>query len=634
MRILRSILSLTQSQKRLIILGCDCLFVVAAAFCALSLVDISADQAGGPVSYLMVLPYVVAVGALASWAVGLNEMRIQHTETGAAGPTAVVAAVLVLASAGVCALVGLSYPAGLHIVLGMGYFLFSLIGRMALFQLLLLAYRASSSRTRVLIYGAGSSGKQIALALRHHASLEPVAFVDDNVTLQNLKIARLPVLSPLRIEQLVHDLKIERVVIAAPSMGQAKQTQLVRKLDTLGVEVHSLPSFAQLIGEMPLLDKLKPASARVLLGRDEVNESWQLTRNCYQNRTILITGAGGSIGAELCRQVLQLAPEKLVLFELSELALYTVLQEMEALADGLGIEVVGVLGSVTEARHVRRLMQDHSIDVVLHAAAYKHVPLVEDNPLAGLVNNVLGTQTLVQQSIQAGVERFILISSDKAVRPTNVMGASKRLAECVVHDATFQVAGQGTPIFAAVRFGNVLGSSGSVVPLFQEQVSRGGPITVTDPRMMRYFMTVQEAVRLVLRSGSIAEGGETFVLDMGNPLSIKQLARQVVENAGYTVRDAANPTGDIEIAITGARPGEKLVEELSLSNDLRATDHPKIFATEEETPDPQETAQVLRKLREALVASDEDMARRIAMTFVETAAGDTPDGQPEQSRTA
>lgn len=616
------------------IFGIDALFIVVAAACALLLVDVAASEAGAVGSYLLVLPYVVMSGVLASWASGLNEMRIQHTETGAAWPTALVAGTLVVASAGFCALVGLAYPAALHIVLGMGYFLFSVVGRMALFQLVLLMYRSSENRTRILIYGAGSTGKQLALALRHHKTLEPVAFVDDNVTLQNLKVARLPVLSPLRIEDLVHSLGIGRVLLAASSMGQAKQAQVVKKLDAIGVEVQTLPSFAQLIGETPLIDKLKPASARVLLGRDEVNESWQLTRNCYKDRTILITGAGGSIGSELCRQVLQLSPSKLVLFELSEFALYTILQEMEALADGIGVEIVGVLGSVTEVRQVRRVMKDHSIDVVLHAAAYKHVPIVEENPLSGLVNNVLGTQTLVQQSIQAQVERFILISSDKAVRPTNIMGASKRLAECVLHDASFQVADRNTPIFSTVRFGNVLGSSGSVVPLFEEQLNRGGPITVTDPRMMRYFMTVQEAVRLVLRSGSIAEGGETFVLDMGDPLSIKQLARQVIENAGYSVRDAANPTGDIEIAITGARPGEKLVEELTLGGDLRPTDHPKIFASHEDRPLHNDITQVLRRLRESLVASDEAMAREVAMAFVETDTQPTETGTDTQSKTA
>ncbi|MGA9409265.1 MAG: nucleoside-diphosphate sugar epimerase/dehydratase [Roseobacter sp.] len=631
---LNKFLSLSLLQRRLVVFGFDALFIVVAALCALLLVDVASDTATVAGSYLFVLPYVVMSGVLASWAAGLNEMRIQHTETGAAWPTALVAGTLVFASAGFCTLVGLTYPVALHIVLGMGYFLFSVVGRMALFQLVMLVYRTSQNRTRILIYGAGSTGKQLALALRHHKSLEPVAFVDDNVTLQNLKIARLPVLSPLRIEDLVHDLGIGRVLLAASSMAQAKQTQVVKKLDTMGVEVQTLPSFAQLIGEIPLIDKLKPASARVLLGRDEINESWQLTRNCYKDRVILITGAGGSIGSELCRQVLQLGPSKLVLFELSEFALYTVLQEMEALADGLGIEVVGVLGSVTEVRQVRRVMQHHKIDVVLHTAAYKHVPIVENNPLSGLVNNVLGTQTLVQQSIQANVERFILISSDKAVRPTNIMGASKRLAECVLHDADFQVAPQNMPIFSTVRFGNVLGSSGSVVPLFEEQLSRGGPITVTDPRMMRYFMTVQEAVRLVLRSGSIAEGGETFVLDMGDPLSIKQLARQVIENAGYSVRDASNPSGDIEISITGARRGEKLVEELTLGSDLRATDHPKIFASHEDKPQHNEIAQVLRKLREALVASDEDMAREIAMAFVETDTQPTQTGSDMHSKTA
>ena len=499
----------------------------------------------------------------------------------------------------------------------MAFFLFFLIGRLAVSHLSVVLQRKSADRCRVLIYGAGAAATQLAIALRGHRSIEPVAFVDDNVTLQGLRILRLPVYSPMRIAELIKEKQVDRVMLAAGSMPQAKQLKLIKRLEALGLEVHALPSFAQLIGEAPLLDKLTPASAQSLLGRDEVSAGWKPELNCYQDRVIMITGAGGSIGSELCRQMLELRPAKLVLFELNELALYNISQELQAFAEELPVEVIGVLGSVTETRQVRKVMQDHGVQVVLHAAAYKHVPLVEDNPLAGLVNNVLGTQTLVQQSLFAGVEGFILISSDKAVRPTNIMRASKRLAEGVLHNAARQCNGADGPIFSTERFGNVLGSSGSVVPLFQEQLGRGGPITVTDPQVMRYFMTVQEAVRLVLESGSMAQGDEVFVLDMGQPVSILRLARQMIENAGYSVKDEMNPNGEIEIIITGLRRGEKLVEELTLTNRLNKTLHPKIFSALESNLSEADVTVALRRLREAFLASDEDMARRVAMHFVE-----------------
>jgi FlaA1/EpsC-like NDP-sugar epimerase len=305
----------------------------------------------------------------------------------------------------------------------------------------------------------------------------------------------------------------------------------------------------------------------------------------------------------------------MILFELSEFALYNAQMELAQLAEGAGIEIVPILGSITDTRQVRKVLEEYQVQVILHAAAYKHVPLVEANPLAGLVNNVFGTQALAQQAAKAGIERFILISSDKAVRPANIMGASKRLAELVVQDLARRH-GNST-IFSMVRFGNVLGSSGSVVPLFQDQLRRGGPLTVTDRSVARYFMTVQEAVRLVLQAGALAQGGEVFVLDMGKPVPILQLARQVIEGAGYAVRDAENPEGDIEIEITGLRPGEKITEELTLSGDLIGTSHPKIFSTREEGLSEIEIASALRRLREAFVASDEEMARDVVRRWVE-----------------
>jgi FlaA1/EpsC-like NDP-sugar epimerase len=380
------------------------------------------------------------------------------------------------------------------------------------------------------------------------------------------------------------------------------------------LEVQALPSFAQLIGEEALVDKLTPVAPQNFLGRATRDVPLQEASGSYQDRVVLVSGAGGSIGSELCRQVLACRPRKLVLYELSELALYTIHQELVQQVEGTDIELVPVLGSVTDPRQVRMVLAHHGVQVVLHAAAYKHVPLVEANPLPGLANNVFGTQTLARAAARCGVERFILISSDKAVRPTNVMGASKRMAELVVQDLATRHPGT---IFTMVRFGNVLGSSGSVVPLFQDQISRGGPVTVTDPRVKRYFMTIREAVQLVLQAGAEAQGGEVFVLDMGEPVSILQLARQVIESAGYSVRDEACPDGDIAIDIIGLRPGEKMEEELTLSPDLITTRHQKIFCAREAVLSEIEVAALIRGLRQAVAAGDERAARHLIERWVE-----------------
>lgn len=367
------------------------------------------------------------------------------------------------------------------------------------------------------------------------------------------------------------------------------------------------------------MNQLTPLAARSFLGREEVSHPLGDARSSYEGKVVLISGAGGSIGAELCRQVIDCKPSKIVIFELSELGLYNIDMELRSIIEQekMSIELVPVLGTITDSRQVRKILLLHKVQVVLHAAAYKHVPLVEANPLTGLVNNVFGTQTLAEQAAKAGVERFMLISSDKAVRPTNVMGASKRLAELVIQDMAKRQKKTGGTVFSMVRFGNVLGSSGSVVPLFQEQLSRGGPLTVTDKSVERYFMTVQEAVRLVLQACSISRGAEVFVLDMGQPVPILHLARQVIEKSGYQVRDKDNPDGDIEIQITGLRPGEKMSEELTLSDDLVGTTYPKIFMTHEEGLSQIEIASALRRLREAFVACDEEMARDVVRQWVE-----------------
>jgi FlaA1/EpsC-like NDP-sugar epimerase len=608
--------SLNKQQKRAIMLALDSVLVVLSIGFALSVHGLPGAPGSNMLLYLPVLPYMILACVLVSMWLGVSSIRLNAYETAAVGLTGVFALFLTFVSVTISNIAGLGLPTGVHLVFGAAFFSAVVISRAVLLQLVLAIYRRSTARCRVLIYGAGTTGTQLVSALRGHETIEPVAFVDDNMAIQGLTVAHLPVYNPMKIAEIASDKKIDRVLLAVPSLSPPKQAQIARRLQKMGLEVQMLPSFAQLIGEEALVDKLKPVSPQRFLNRDEIGSLPGEAAQIYGGKVIMVSGAGGSIGSELCRQVLECHPSKLVLFELSEFALYTADMEFRQLIEGTAIEIVPVLGSITDSRQVRKVLEDHGVHVILHAAAYKHVPLVEANPLAGLVNNVFGTQTLGEQAGKAGVERFILVSSDKAVRPANIMGASKRLAELVVQDLARKHGGEGT-IFSMVRFGNVLGSSGSVVPLFQDQLSRGGPLTVTDPTVSRYFMTVQEAVKLVLQAGALAQGGEVFVLDMGKPVTITQLARQVIESAGYTVRDEDNPEGDIEIRYTGLRPGEKMTEELTLSGELIGTRHPKIFSAREHGLSEIEIASALRRLREAYVASNEDMARDVVQRWVE-----------------
>ncbi|WP_171180941.1 nucleoside-diphosphate sugar epimerase/dehydratase [Ruegeria sp. HKCCD8929] len=606
--------ALSRKQKARIFLAIDLGLIPVALFFTYTVQSLPTGPLDTLAMTLPVLPYLVAVaGGLSLW-LGLPQIQLVSFERHAVGLAAVLALGLAGASALLTGLMGPDLPPGTHVMFGIIYFLLMVAARVVMYQTVTMIYRRAQPNRRVLIYGAGATGTQLAKALKAHQSIDPLAFVDDNTSLQGMRLEGLQVFPPARIAEIVADRDIKRVLLAMPSQSQPKQAQIIKRLQKLGLEVQALPSFAQLVGEEALVDKLTPVAPQNFLGREARDVTLDRACGSYASRVVLVSGAGGSIGSELCRQVLACRPARLVLYELSELALYNVHQELEQLTEGTGVEVVPVLGSVTDPRQVRKVLTEHGVQVVLHAAAYKHVPLVEANPLPGLANNVFGTQTLAHEAARAGVERFILISSDKAVRPTNVMGASKRMAELVVQDLATRHA---QTVFTMVRFGNVLGSSGSVVPLFQDQISRGGPVTVTDPAVKRYFMTIREAVQLVLTAGAEARGGEVFVLDMGEPVPILQLARQVIQSAGYTVRDADTPDGDIAIEIIGLRPGEKMEEELTLTGDLTGTRHPKIFCAQEERLSEIEVATLLRGLRHALAASDEEDARRMVRRWVE-----------------
>jgi len=433
---------------------------------------------------------------------------------------------------------------------------------------------------RVLIYGAGTAGAQTALALQVSGQFDLVGHLDDDESLVGRSINGKPIFSPNEIPELVSRHKITDILLAMPSSTREKRNKIIRSLESLPVHVRSLPSLSDLTSGKVTVQDFRELDIEDLLGREPVPPHNDLLARELAGQVVLVSGAGGSIGSELTRQIVSQGPRQLVLLDHSEFALYSIHQELlvQCNSEMRKVELVPVLASVSNAQRLQSVLSSYQPSVVYHAAAYKHVPMVEDNPGEGVRNNVFGTLNLAHASAQAGVKRFVLISTDKAVRPTNVMGATKRVAELVLQALAANHTGT---CFSMVRFGNVLGSSGSVVPLFRKQLADGGPLTVTHEEVTRYFMTIPEAAQLVLQAGAMGQGGDVFVLDMGEPVKIMDLARRMIQLSGLSVRDATNPTGDIEIAVTGLRTGEKLYEELLIGDNPQPTEHPRIMKAHE-----------------------------------------------------
>ena len=428
----------------------------------------------------------------------------------------------------------------------------------------------------LIIFGAGAAGRQIAAALHGSREYRPVAFVDDQRSMQGAVISSLPVVAPTGLPTIVRKWKGVSVLLAIPSASRKRRQEILNSLLPLGVHVKSLPDMSEIISGEARPEDIRELDVSDILGREAVSPNDALFAACLRNKSVMVTGAGGSIGSELCRQILRNNPRRLVMFELSEIALYNLERELSMIvaAEGLGVELVPLLGDAKRRDRILPAMRAYGVQTVYHAAAYKHVPIVENNAVEGVRNNTFSTWVTAEAAIEAGVEAFVLVSTDKAVNPTNVMGATKRAAEMVLQ--ALQQRGSKTR-FAMVRFGNVLASSGSVVPLFQDQIRKGGPVTVTHPDIIRYFMTIPEAAQLVIQAGAMGKGGDVFVLDMGQPVRIVDLARRMIGLAGRTVRDATHPNGDIEIQFTGLRPGEKLYEELLIGNNVSGTEHPMIM---------------------------------------------------------
>lgn len=465
------------------------------------------------------------------------------------------------------------------------------------------------NRKPVVIYGAGSAGTQAAASLASSGGYIPLAFVDDDRARQGELLQGLPVIGREGLEKLAINREIHAVLLAMPSANRARRMDVVRFLESLQLPVKSIPALADIISGRASIEEIRDVAIEDLLGRDPVPPRQVLLEAAIAAKVVMVTGAGGSIGGELCRQIMLLAPQRLIVLDVSELALYQIDRELADRCAASGIDFRAVLGSVTDRLLIERILSEECIDTLYHAAAYKHVPIVEQNPCVGVANNVLGTRIMAEAAEHYGVGRFILVSSDKAVRPANVMGASKRLAEMILQArAAMQ---ESSTIFTMVRFGNVLGSSGSVVPLFRQQILDGGPVTVTHPEMTRYLMTIPEAARLVIQAGAMATGGEVFVLDMGEPIRIYDLASTMIHLMGYSVKDSKQPEGEIAIQVTGMRPGEKLYEELLIGEDSTPTDHPAVMrAHEEMLPWPLLEA-IFTELSQALEARDDTWLREI-----------------------
>lgn len=594
-------------------------------------VMIGADVVALPI--LMVLAYAVRSGSLeyavqsmhwAMWAVpllavpllgaaGLYRTVVRYIEVGVIAAAGLVLAVLCVLTYGLAAIVpDVDGQRTALLVFWFMAFAYVVSSRLMARSFLRRGVRGGHPAIRVAIYGAGESGMQLAQAMRYSHEYEAACFLDDDPQRQGRTVGGQKVYSPTELESLILARQLGLVVVAAPSANADERHAMMERVQDCGLPVKTLPGLAQMVDGHADVTQIRDVELDDLLGRASVKPDPVLMGRSILGRCVLVTGAGGSIGSELCRQILKQRPAKLVLLDHSEFALYTIHHELEALQGQEGA-LVAVLGSVQDEALLASVLAQHRVETVYHAAAYKHVPLVEANVQQGLLNNVAGTWALARAVAGSEVSTCILVSTDKAVRPTNVMGASKRIAELIFQAAALRHPGC---VYAMVRFGNVLGSSGSVVPLFRRQLAQGGPITLTHPEITRYFMLIPEATQLVIQAGAMARGGEVFVLDMGEPVKIIELARSLIRLSGLTEKTAEQPDGNIEIRAVGLRPGEKLYEELLIGDDVIPSGHPRIMSARERHIDPPLLDKMLQALLAACKAGDQEQMLRLVRNLV------------------
>ncbi len=645
-----ALLGLPRRQKRLLQVMADVLLVWAALWLAF-VVRLGFDEMINPFTthpWLLVSAFLIAIPLFVRFGMYRAVMRYLGNDALIAIIKAVSLSALVLA---LVVYWGASYmaPVPRSVIFNYWWLSLVLIGGL---RLLMRQYfmgdwfipsrhvpfvNRNAGLTKVAIYGAGAAGNQLVAALRIGRDMQPVAFIDDDASIANRMIFGLQVFKPKHIQKMIELTGAQEVLLAVPSASRARRREILEYLEGYPLHVRSVPGFMDLASGRVKVDDIQEVDIADLLGRDAVPAQPELLSRCIRGKVVLVTGAGGSIGSELCRQILALQPSTLLLFDHSEFNLYSILSELDEaiVRQSIPVSVLPILGSVRNATKLFDVMTSWDVETVYHAAAYKHVPLVEHNIAEGILNNAIGTLNTAQAAVKAQVENFVLISTDKAVRPTNVMGSTKRLAEMVLQALSQElapvlfadsgnVARVNKTRFVMVRFGNVLGSSGSVIPRFRQQIKSGGPITVTHPNITRYFMTIPEAAQLVIQAGSMGRGGDVFVLDMGEPVKIAELAEKMVHLSGLNVCSEKNVHGDIAIEFTGLRPGEKLYEELLIGDNVVATQHPMIMsANEDHLP----WEQLKARLDELMAAVAKDEYSRVRMLLRETVSGYTPEGE-------
>ena len=574
---LQYIFSLNRSQKRIVSVTIDILFILIAfwlsLFVRLDSVDILLNN-----QYWMLVILICPISILAFAKFGLYRAILRYMGSKALSAVAIGIAISAISIVVFSYFFNVNIPRTVPII----YTAFALIlvGGSRFLLRSIVGVNLKRIGEAVIIYGAGVSGRQLLTSLMQSHEYYPSAFVDDDKSLHGSSIQGIHVYSPSVLAKLVEQKEAKKILLALPSISRSRRQEVLRALEPLAMQVMTIPAMVDLVSGDKLYSDIKEIEIEDLLGREAISPNSELMTANITDKVVMVTGAGGSIGSELCRQILKQSPKKLILFELSEFALYVIDRELSlsAKAQGLDIEILPMMGSVQRENRVQAIMQTFKVQTVYHAAAYKHVPMVEHNVVEGVRNNIFGTLYTARAAIAAKVETFVLISTDKAVRPTNIMGTTKRMAELTLQALAKE---DHSTRFCMVRFGNVLGSSGSVVPLFRKQIASGGPVTVTHPDITRYFMTIPEASQLVIQAGAMGKGGDVFVLDMGKSVKIVDLASKMIHLSGFSVKDENNPDGDVSIEFTGLRPGEKLYEELLIGDSVTGTDHKRIMTANE-----------------------------------------------------
>ncbi|MEH6480043.1 MULTISPECIES: polysaccharide biosynthesis protein [Pseudoalteromonas] len=577
---IRSVFSASRTMKRIITLFIDSLFIITAFWLAL-IVRLDSFEPLQNLDNWLLLALLLPISLYTFVSLGLYRAVLRYMNSQAIWAIVLGTLVTTVSLVLIAFFMGIDIPRTMPFIFA--WLCLLTVGGARVFIRALIGKVTTSKKESVIIYGAGSAGRQLATALGAGPEYFVSAFIDDDVTKHGSIIQGIPVVCFKGIYDLVNKGKISKVLLALPSATRARRKEILAQLEPLTIKVLSMPGMADVVEGKAKLAEITEVGVEDLLGRDPVAPKMDLMTANISKKVVMVTGAGGSIGSELCRQIVKQQPTKLILFEQSEFALYSIEKELNEYIcnNALELDLIPIMGSVQRINRLETVMKTFGVHTVYHAAAYKHVPLVEHNVVEGVRNNVFGTYYCAKAAVNAGVENFVLISTDKAVRPTNVMGATKRMAELVLQGLTQEQGVKHKTRFCMVRFGNVLGSSGSVVPLFRRQIKEGGPITLTHPDITRFFMTIPEAAQLVIQAGAMGKGGDVFVLDMGDPVKIKDLATKMVRLSGFEVKSDTNPHGDIEIKCTGLRPGEKLYEELLIGNNVGETIHERIMTASE-----------------------------------------------------